>query len=262
MFYIILIFMTELTMQSNISAQNGRLNEQEMGEMLKAGVHLGHSKSKNHPSMKPYIFGIRNTVSIIDLAKTEEMFNTALNFIRNTVTRGGGIILVGTRPTAKLVLTEIASAVKMPYLVDRWIGGTLTNFKVIVKRVEYMENLEKEKAANGFEKYTKKERLKKGEEIEKLNRMFNGLRNMKKMPEAVFVVDITQDQIAVDEAIKMHIPVIALVDTNANSDLVDYPIPSNDDAMPAVKYMMGKVGRAIEEGLSQRGAASAESVSK
>lgn len=223
----------------------------ELAAMIKAGIHLGHAKTKNHPSMQPFIFGVRNTISIIDLAKTREKFGEAMIWLKGIIGKGGMILLVGTRPAARKVIAEIAEISKMPYFIERWIGGTLTNFKVISKRVEYMERLEKEKAGGEFEKYTKKERMKKEEEITHLKRNFEGLRTLKRLPDAVFVVDITHDDTAVREARRMKIPLVALCDTNSNAALIDHPIPSNDDALPAVRYMVGRIGEAIEEGQKQ-----------
>ena len=220
----------------------------EIAEMLKSGIHLGHAKTKNHPSMQPYIFGVRNTISIIDLVHTKERLTAALEFIKETVTRGGVILLVGTRPSARKIILETAERTQMPYFVERWIGGTLTNFKVITKRVEYLETLEREKATGEFEKYTKKERMKKDEEIVRLKRFFDGLRTLKRVPEAVFIVDMTHDTTAVREAKRMNVPIIALCDSNSDITGIKWQIPSNDDALPAVRYMVGKIGEAIDEG--------------
>ena len=221
----------------------------EIEEMSKAGVHLGHAKSKFHPSMAPYIFGVRNYVSLIDLMKTKEKLDLAREFIRAVATKKGIILLVGTRPAAKKIIREMGEKTGMPYFSERWIGGTLTNYKVVSKRVEYLERLVEERKTGEFEKYTKKERMKKGEEIERLTKFFGGVRSLKRMPDAVFVVDITHDLIAVNEARKVKIPVIALVDTNSNADLVTWAIPANDDALPSVRYMCGRVLAAIEEGM-------------
>ncbi len=247
--------MEEIAVQNNISEAKSDLAEAqtqitdpEIEEMMNAGVHLGHAKTKNHPAMQPYIFGIRNTVSILDLTKTKEKLVEALDFIKQTVAKGGMIFLVGTRPAAKKPVRELAQRFKMPCFTERWIGGTLTNFKVISKRVEYMEKLEQEKTSGEFEKYTKKERMKKEEEIARLKKNFDGIRPMKRLPDAVFIVDINEDATAVREARRMKIPIVALCDTNSNADLVDYPIPSNDDALPAVRYMVERIGQAIEEG--------------
>lgn len=220
----------------------------ELEEMAKAGVHLGHAKSKNHPAMQAYIFGVRNTVSVIDLVKTKEKLAAALEFLRGVAEKGGLILLVGTRPASHQIVLEVAKRTNMPCFVERWVGGTLTNFKVIAKRVEQMESIEREKASGGFDKYKKKERLKKDEELERLKKNFDGLRTLKRLPDAVFVVDITQDTTAVMEAKRMKIPVVALVDTNSNANLIDWPIPSNDDALSAVRYMVGRIGDAIADG--------------
>lgn len=246
--YSIIIVMNEIAVTNEISEVSVPVTDPEIEEMMKAGVHLGHAKSKNHPAMQPYIFGVRNTISIIDLIKTKEKLSSALGFLKDVASRGGLILLVGTRPAARKIIQEVAGETKMPYFVERWIGGTLTNFKMISKRVEYMETLEREKASGEMEKYTKKERMKREEEIVRLKKNFDGLRTLKRLPDAVFIVDINEDDTAVREARRLKIPVVALCDTNSNIDLVDYPIPSNDDALPAVRYMVGNVGEAIKEG--------------
>ena len=225
------------------------VDDREMEAMLRSGVHLGHAKTKDHPAMKEHIFGVRNTISIIDLAKTKSALQRAVDFLKDMASRGGLVLSVGTRPAARGAILDVARRTTMPYFTERWIGGTLTNFKVIGKRVEYMEQLEREKASGALEKYTKKERMGKDEELVRLKRFFDGLRPLKRLPAAVFVVDITHDDTAVREARRMKIPVVALTDTNSNAETVDYPIPSNDDALPAVRYMVGKIGEAIEEGL-------------
>lgn len=239
--------MTELTAANSISGAVQSVDP-EIEEMMKAGVHLGHAKTKNHPAMQPYIFGIRNTISIIDLTRTKEMLAEALDFIKGAAAKTGLILLVGTRPAAKKVIAEAAGKTKMPYFTERWIGGTLTNFKVIRGRVEYMEKLEKERASGEFEKYTKKERMKKEEDIVRLKKNFDGIRTLTRLPDAVFIVDINEDSTAVREARRLKIPIVALCDTNSNADLVNHPIPSNDDALPAVRYMVGRIGGVIEEG--------------
>jgi small subunit ribosomal protein S2 len=220
----------------------------EIEEMAKAGIHMGHAKTKNHPTMQPYIFGVRNTISIIDLTQTKEKLHQALDFVRGVAARAGLILLVGTRPGARQAIREVAQKSQLPYFIERWVGGTLSNFKVISKRVEYLETLEREKSSGAFEKYTKKERMKKEEEIVRLKKLFDGLRTLSRLPDAVFVVDTTHDTTAVREARRMKIPLVALVDTNANINEIDWPIPSNDDALPAIRYMVGRIGAAIEEG--------------
>lgn len=250
--------MNETTVQDN-TFLGAQAMDPEMDGMLKVGIHLGHAKSKNHPAMQPYIFGVRNTISVIDLTKTKEMLAKALEFVKQTVAKGGTVLLVGTRPAAKKVILETAEKTDMPYYNERWIGGTLTNFKVIRGRVDYLEKLEQEKSSGEFEKYTKKERMKKEEEIVRLKKNFEGIRVMKRLPSALFIVDINEDDTAVREARRMKIPIVALCDTNSNADLVDYPIPSNDDALPAVRYMVERVGEAIKEGQREQKAQSTES---
>ncbi len=223
----------------------------EIEEMSKAGVHLGHSKSKSHPSMAPYLYGVRNSVSIIDLTKTKEYLLRTREFLKGIAAKKGVVILVGTRPAAKKLIREMGERTGMPFFTERWIGGTLTNFKVVSKRIEYLDRLEHEKKTGEFEKYTKKERMKKEEEIVRLLKFFGGIRNLKRLPDAVFVVDITTDAIAVREARKMKIPVVAFVDTNSNAESVDWPIPANDDALPSIRYLCGKISAALEEGVQE-----------
>lgn len=222
--------------------------DHEIEEMIKAGVHIGHAKSKNHPAMEPYLFGIRNNISIIDILKTKEKLDQALNFLRDLSSKNGLILFVGTRPAARAAVAEAALATSMPFVTERWIGGTLTNFKMISQRVSYMEKLEEESSSGGFEKYTKKEKMLKESELANLRKSFDGLRRLKKLPDALFIVDILEDETALREAKKKNIPVVALVDTNVNADLADWPVPSSDDALLAVRYMVKKIKEAILEG--------------
>jgi len=223
--------------------------DEELEQMIKAGVHLGHAKSKDHPSMKEHIFGVRNTVSVLDLTVTKAALARAGTFLKERVTSGGLILFVGTSPAARKAILEAAARTKMPYFTERWIGGALTNFKVIAKRVEYLQTLEREKASGEFEKYTKKERMIRDEEIERLKKNFDGLRTLTRMPDAVVVVNTTHDTTAVAEARRMKVPLVALCDTNADASKIDYPIPANDDALPAVRYMVDRLASAVEEGL-------------
>ena len=239
--------MSDIILESP-ATQQVEVIDAELEAMAKAGVHFGHAKTKNHPSMVPYIFGMRNTVSILDLVKTKEKLHTALQHLHDVAARGGIVLLVGTKPSARKLILGMAEQTSMPYFVERWIGGTLTNFKVIAKRVEYMETLERERATGELEKYTKREQLKKGEEANRLKKFFDGLRRLKRLPDAVFVVDVMQDTTAVREAKRMHIPVIALVDTNSDPRGIDFPIPANDDALPALRYMLGRIQTALEDG--------------
>lgn len=225
----------------------------EIQAMIEAGVHIGHAKNKRHPAMEPYIWTVRGGVSIIDLAKTKEKLAHASDFIKATSAKGGMILFVGTRPAAKPIIEETARFLGMPYVVERWIGGTLTNFKVIAKQVETLLSLEEMQRSGALDKYTKKERLGFEKKIERLKVDFDGLRLMNRMPEAIFVTNVPQETIAVREAHKTRIPVVALTDTNADPRMVSYPIPSNDDAKTAIKYMLERI-RAIAEKGKEEGA--------
>lgn len=246
-----MLLMDQAGLEQINNAPAAGFSDAEVEQMLKAGVHLGHAKSKNNSSMESYIFGIRNTISVIDLLKTKEKLAQALGFLRNIALKGGMVLFVGTRPAARKIIPEIAGELGMPYFTERWIGGTLTNFKVISKRIEYMIELERALNSGELAKYTKWEQMRKAAELERLKRFFEGLRVMKRLPDVVFVVDTTHDTTAVHEARKTKIPLVALVDTNANADLIDYPIPSNDDALSAVRYMIGRIGDAIREGKNE-----------
>lgn len=223
-------------------------NDPELQEMLEAGVHRGHAKTRNHSSMQQYLYGVRNTLSIIDLVSTREKLRGTLEFLTGQASKGALILFVGTRPAARRVLIEVAKRTNMPYCIERWIGGTLTNFDVIRPRVEHMERLERERASGGFEKYTKLERLKLDEEIERLRRNFEGLRMLTRRPDVLVVVNVTEDYTAVREGARLNIPVVALADTNSNITGIQYAIPSNDDALSSVRYMLGRIADAVEKG--------------
>lgn len=220
----------------------------EMEAMMEAGVHLGHARSKRHPRMAPYLWGMRNNVEIIDLTKTKEKLASALAFLKQSAQEKKLFLLVGTRPSAKDIVRNAAGELGCPYVDQRWIGGTLTNFKVIRKRVETLEALEQERAAGGFEKYTKKERMKKEEEMRRLVENFDGLRRLIKLPDVLIIADISHDDLALRESRRMKIPVVALADTNTDPGSVAYAIPANDDARPALAYMFERMKTAIREG--------------
>lgn len=220
----------------------------EVEAMIEAGVHWGHSRSKRHPAMGEYLWGTRSNVEIIDLTKTREKLREGLSILRDMASKSKLMLFVGTRPSARLLLKETAESLGHPYVDQRWIGGTLTNFKFIVKRVETLESLEQEKASGGFEKYTKKERLGKEDEMDRLRRHFDGLRRLRKLPDLVIILDIHHDKLALAEARRLGIPVLALTDTNTDPRLVTYPIPSNDDARSAVRYMLDRMQTAIRDG--------------
>lgn len=218
------------------------LNPEEMAE---AGLHFGHRTSRIHPKMKPYIYGVRNTIHIIDLNKTAEKFKEALKFIQKLISENKILLLVGTKVQIKDLVKNIALDCDLPYVNERWLGGTLTNFKTIKKRVEYFKELERKKKDRELEKYTKKERADLDKELKKLEIKFGGIKELEKIPDAIFVVDIRKDILVVKEARKKGIKIIAITDTNVDPSLVNYPIPANDDAISSVKYILEKVKEVI-----------------
>lgn len=229
-----------------------------LDDMAKAGVHLGHHTSKWHPKIKDYIYGSKNSIHIIDLNKTKENLESALDFISETVASGKDILFVATKKQAIPIVKEIAIETAMPYMVRRWVGGIFTNFKIINKRVKQLVVLEEKLAANELKSYTKKERKVFGDKVEKGNKIFAGVKDLKTIPGAIFVQDVVKDALAIKEAHDLNIPVIALSDTNTNPELVDYPIPANDDAVSSIKYIYTIVANTIIEAKAKRVVVSAE----
>ncbi len=220
--------------------------ELSMMNMLKAGVHFGHKKAKKHPKMDEYIFSIRNEISIIDLSKTKSKLNEAINFVKDVSSNGGIVLFIGTKKQAKKIIKETAEKCGMPYVTERWLGGTFTNFEKIIASIKRLESIVSQKESGELEKkYNKKERLEIDREIIRLERKFGGIKNMKKIPDAVFVIDIKENDIAVIESNTKKIPIIALVDTNADPSLVNYPIPANDDAIGSISLMASAITNAI-----------------
>lgn len=214
-------------------------------EMLEAGLHFGHRVSRCHPKMKPYIFGVRNTVHIIDLEKTAQKLEEALKLIQELVSEKKILMVVGTKIQAKDLVKKTAEECDLPYVSERWIGGTFTNFEIIKKRVDYFKDLERKKAAGEFEKYTKKEQMKLDKELGDLEIKFGGIKNLEKIPDAVFVLDMKKDKVAIIEARKKGTKIIAVADTNVDPDLADYPIPASDDSIASIKYILEKVKEAV-----------------
>ena len=224
------------------------MNPVTMKDLLSAGVHFGHQTSKWNPKMKPYIFGARNGIYIVDLQKTVKMAQRALEFLRNSASEGKTIMLVGTKSQAKDVVREEAVRAGSYFVTSRWLGGFLTNFQTIKKGMERLEEIEKMKTDGIYELISKKEVSKLEKEREKLADTFSGIRGMKKLPDIMFVVDPSHEEIAVKEAKRMGMPVVALVDTNCDPDPVDYIIPGNDDAIKSIKLFATFVAEAIIEG--------------
>ena len=229
-----------------------------MKELLEAGVHFGHRSRRWHPSMRSYIFTERNGIHIIDLQQTIRMLEEAYNFVRDTAAEGGTILFVGTKRQAQENLGAQAQRCGMPHVTQRWLGGTLTNFRTIRQRCNYLLELEKEKELGEFAKLLKKEALWKERELIKLQRRFGGIKNMYYLPSAVFVVDVRREENAVKEANILGIPVVAMVDTNCDPSPIDYLIPANDDAIRAIKLLASKIADSVMEGQQMRGVIMAE----
>ena len=219
-----------------------------MRQLLEAGVHFGHQTRRWNPKMKRFIFGERNGIYIIDLTQTLNRIESAYTYVRELVAEGGSILFIGTKKQAQDPVQGFAEKVGMPYVNERWLGGMLTNFETIGKRVDKMKEYERMKVSGEFDAMPKKEALLLSRELEKLQRNLGGMRNLTKRPDAVFVIDTKKEHIAVTEANKLGIPVVAVVDTNCDPDLVQYVIPGNDDAIRAGSLMCRVVADAVEEG--------------
>jgi small subunit ribosomal protein S2 len=223
-----------------------------MKALLESGVHFGHRTHKWHPAMKPYIFTERNSIHIIDLQKTVKGLETAYNLVRDTVSNGGVVLFVGTKRQAQETIQEEAVRAGMPYVTVRWLGGMLTNWRTIRARINELERLERMRDKGDFGRLTKKEALVLSRVIERLEILLGGIRSLTRLPDAIFVVDVRREVTAIHEANLLNIPVIALVDTNCDPRNVDYVIPSNDDAIRAIKLLVGKIADACAEGRALR----------
>ena len=214
-------------------------------EMAKAGLNFGHTVSKLHPKMKQYVSGIKNNVHMIDLEKSAKEFERTLAFIAKTISEGKTILFVGTKVQMKTIVQHVADECGMPYVVERWLGGTFTNFETIFKRVSYFMDLQVKKSTGELEKYTKKERLLFDRELESLKKKFEGVRNMSKLPEAIIIFDLKKDIACAREAKRKGIKIIGVVDTNIDPGVADYLILANDDSISSVKYILDKVQETI-----------------
>ena len=223
-----------------------------MKELLETGVHFGHRTPRWNPKMAPYIFTERKGVHIIDLQQTVVAIEEVNELVQDTVADGGTIIFVGTKRQAQETIAQEAQRCNMPYVNLRWLGGTLTNWKTIRQRIDYLLNLEARRDRGDFERLTKKEALDIERQIDKLNTRLGGIKEMRELPDLVFVVDILQEETAVKEANKLKIPVIALVDTNCNPEMVDYVIPANDDAIRATRLITSKISDAVLAGINRQ----------
>lgn len=223
-----------------------------MKALLESGVHFGHRTNKWDPRMKPYIFTERNGIHIIDLQQTSKLLNNAYNVIRDAVANGGMVLFVGTKRQAQETVAEEATRCGMPYVTERWMGGMLTNWSTMYARIQELERLEKMRDNNELDRLTKKEGLLIGREITRLTTRLSGTRTMKRRPDLIFIVDVGREESAVREANLLNIPIVAMVDTNCNPQNIDYVIPSNDDAIRAIKLLVAKVADAVLEGKAIR----------
>jgi small subunit ribosomal protein S2 len=223
-----------------------------MKALLETGVHFGHRTRKWNPKMKPYIFTERNGIHIIDLQQTLEALEESYALIRDIVADGGTVLFVGTKRQAQETIELEAKRCSMPYVNLRWLGGTLTNWQTIRSRIDELENLERRRAEGEFDLLTKKEALSMDRKIDKLESRLGGIREMRSLPEALFVVDVLQEETAIHEANLLKIPVVALVDTNCDPNVIDYVIPSNDDAIRAIKLLASTIADAVLEGKAMR----------
>jgi len=221
-------------------------------EMLQAGVHFGHKGSRWYPKMKPFIFTSRNQVHIVDLEKTKAQLEIVLPQIKQMAKEGKQILFVSTKPQAKAIVRKAAEDCGMPFLVDRWIGGMLTNFPEIKKLVRNYMTLKDQQDKGQLGKYTKKEQLEIGKKIEKMEKYLSGLVSLDKLPDAVFIPSMQAEKTAVTEASRMEIPVIGVCDTNANPNKAEYVIPANDDAVKSIEMMVGLVRDAVKEGVAEK----------
>jgi small subunit ribosomal protein S2 len=231
-----------------------------MKALLEAGVHFGHQTRRWNPKMRSFIFSERNGIHIIDLQQTVGLLEEACDFVRDLAAQGEAILFVGTKKQAQETIETEAKRCFMPYVSSRWLGGTLTNFATIQARIDHLVRLEDARERGEFERILKKDALKVEKEIARLNRHLVGIKEMTKLPGALYVVDPSKESIAVSEAIRMGIPILAMVDTNCDPDEIDYPIPSNDDAIRAIKLVTGRVADVVLEGLAAREYAAKEAL--
>jgi small subunit ribosomal protein S2 len=230
----------------------------QMKELLEAGVHFGHRVKRWHPKMRSYIFTERNGIHIIDIQQTIQRLEKATELIREDISGGGMLLFVGTKKQAQENLAEAAIRCRMPYVNERWLGGTLTNFRTIRQRIDYLLDLEHRFEQGEFQKLTKKEILSLERKMDKLNRRLGGIKGMDRLPSLVFIAEMRREQIAVKEANKLGIPILAMVDTNCDPTLIDWVIPANDDAIRSIKLIANKLADAVVEGQQIRAALLAE----
>lgn len=222
------------------------VNDSIVKEMVHEGVLFGHKRSKTHPKMRPHIGGTKNEIELLNPESVEESISRAIAFLKEKKLAGGIFLLVGTKPSAKSQILEFAKEMHFPFVTNRWLGGTVTNFPMIQKRIMYYEDLKEKQAKGGFDKYTKKEQRKFAEQIQKMRGNFEGLTELKKTPEVVFFVDANAHETAIREARKAGVPTVGILDTNDDPTLIDYPIFANDHSVKSVEWVMGRIKEALK----------------
>ena len=218
-------------------------------ELFEAGAHFGHKKEHSYPSSREFVFTQKEGILVIDLEKTQKGLESALKFMQELVKENKKILFVSTKKQIQEKISQIAKEAKMPYINYKWFGGTLTNFETILKTIKKMKKLDEHLESEEFKNLTKRERIKFKEQLEKMHHNFDGLVEMDKMPEALFVVDPAHEKVAVSEAKKLAIPVVAICDTNADTNLIDYPIPANDDSIEALNLILDTIGETMKQSL-------------
>lgn len=223
-------------------------SEITLKQLLEAGCHFGHQARRWNPKMKPYLYDVREGVHIFDLVKTKEGLEAAIEAARKMATEGKRIVFVGTKRQARAIITEEAKRVGLPYVSERWIGGTITNWEQVKKNIDRLKEMREKKAKGEYKKYTKKEQILLDREIARLEKFYGGLVGLEGVPEVLFVVDVKKEGVAVREAAKKGVTVIGIVDSDSDPDLVNWVIPANDDAVGSIKFIVGKIAEAIAEG--------------
>lgn len=236
--------------------------EISMEQMFKSGVHFGHHKSRKNPKAEEYIFGTKGSINIIDLQKTAEKLEKAMIFISEVARRGESILFVGTKKQAKRLIEAAAKKCEMPYVNERWLGGTFTNFPVISQRTKYLREGREKQEKGEYSKYTKFEQMKIAEELDRLEIKMGGIKNMTKLPGAIFVAGIIEDTLAVKEAGFSNVPIVALVDSNVSPEGIDYPIPANEDAVSSIRLMLSYIIKAVLDGKSKIAVVSEEKLAR
>jgi small subunit ribosomal protein S2 len=235
---------TKKKTSSKVKKDDFKLDPEEMAQ---AGLHFGHRTSRVHPKIKPYLYGVRNTIHLFDLEKTKEKLKEALKFIQEIIAENKVLLVIGTKVQIKDLVKKTAEECGLPYVNERWLGGTFTNFDTIKKRVDYYKDLERRKKEGELEKYTKKERADFDQELKNLGIKFEGIKNLDRLPDAIFVLDMRKDDLAVKEARMKGVKIVGVADSNVDPTLVDFPIPANDDAISSVKYILDKVAEVAKK---------------